>query len=96
MCAASQRSQDGVEREGHRVVGSPTGSRIVTDEPVGTVVPVGGTACPGRAVGIALHPGTSSPAACSVVVACDTVSPITLGTWIVGGPVDTVTVTVEP
>src|ERR1700722_13113552 len=41
-------------------------------------------------------PDTLRPAAVIAVVACCTVSWITLGTVVVGGPVETFTVTVDP
>ena len=47
-------------------------------------------------VGLPDTPDTLSPAAWSALVACVTVSWITLGTVVVGGPVETLTVTVDP
>ena len=47
-------------------------------------------------LGLPDTPDTLSPSCCKALVACDTESPMTLGTVVVGGPVDTVTVTADP
>ncbi len=59
-------------------------------------MPVAGTVPVTVPVGLPWTPDTVSPSPCRVVVACGTVSSRTLGTVVVGGPVDTVTVTVDP
>ena len=46
--------------------------------------------------GLPCTPDTVSPSSWSVSVACVTVSPQTFGTVVVGGPFETVTVTVDP
>src|ERR1700732_3281404 len=64
---------------------------MVTADPVGTVLPVAGS------VPLAIVLGSPlTPAPWRVAVACAMVSPMTLGTATVGGPVETVTVTADP
>ena len=67
-----------------------------TDDPVGTVAPLAGCALVTLLLGFPVTPETVSPAFCSADVAAETESPDTFGTVVVGGPVETVTVTVEP
>ena len=66
------------------------------DEPVGTVDPTEGWVPLTALLGLPDTPETLRPCACKAVVACATVSPMTLGTVVVGGPVETLTATAEP
>ncbi len=47
-------------------------------------------------LGLPDTPETLRPCPCRAVVAWATVSPMTLGTVVVGGPVETLTATAEP
>jgi hypothetical protein len=67
-----------------------------TEDPTGTDAPEAGVEPLTGLLGLPVTPDTLSPAAWSAAVACCTESPPKLGTCTVGGPVDTVTVTVEP
>ena len=69
---------------------------MVTDEPVGTDVPIGGFVPETILFGFPFTWFTTRPASVSTVVACDTVSSRTLGTITIGGPLEIVTVTAEP
>ena len=70
--------------------------KICTDELVGTVEPTDGWVPLTALLGLPDTPETLSPSCCSTLVAWVTVSPMTLGTVVVGGPVETLTVTAEP
>ncbi len=71
--------------------------KIWTDEPVGTVDPTEGWVPLTMLLGLPGHTRDAEPGrSAATLVACDTVSPMTLGTCVVGGPVETLTVTVEP
>src|SRR5580700_1020710 len=95
--AASQRSQAGSKGRIMTVSLLVTQwVRMVTADPVGTVAPVGGSLPLAGLLGSPLTPATVRPAPWRVAVACAMVSPMTLGTATVGGPVETVTVTAEP
>jgi hypothetical protein len=68
-----------------------------TCEPVGTVDPTDGCVPTTFLAGSPLTPETLSPTPCNVVVAWETDMPTTLeGMVVVGGPVETLTVTAEP
>ena len=66
------------------------------DDPVGTDVPTDGCVPVTLLFGLPETPETLSPACCNALVACATESWITSGTVVIGGPVDTFTVTAEP
>ncbi len=70
--------------------------KIWTDEPVGTVDPTEGCVPLTLLLGLPDTPETVRPCACRADVACDTVSPMTLGTVVVGGPVEMLTATADP
>jgi hypothetical protein len=67
-----------------------------TDEPVGTVEPTEGWVPTTLCDGSPETPDTLNPCCCKAEVACCTESLLTSGTVVVGGPVDTFTVTAEP
>ena len=67
-----------------------------TAEPVGTVEPIEGWVPTTFLLGSPLTPETLNPAFCMAAVASWMLSPFTFGTCVVGGPVDTFTVTAEP
>jgi hypothetical protein len=67
-----------------------------TAEPVGTVEPMEGCVPTTLRDGSPETPDTLNPAFCIALVAAWMLSPFTSGTVVVGGPVDTFTVTAEP
>ena len=66
------------------------------DEPVGTVEPDRRLGAGDLVVRVARHARDAEAGLLQRVVACDTVSWMTFGTVVVGGPVDTFTATADP